>query len=339
MKSFVNSVLNLKSILIISLGLLLGSYFLGSKNKSDKAEKADTPALVTAAPELKKSSPENKQTNLPKDKAPDVDQPKLDQKSKKIKDAESPVGKAKEIDDEPKSQFNHKTQVRYEIIEGYAIAAEDILLGRPKDPNQTVRQTVLRDDILTWPNAEVPFAFDASLPPETKTKIIKALEQFAEQTTIRFLEYSGYEKDFIVFTKAEDLCASYVGRVGGAQPILLGPKCQVAEIMHELMHALGFIHEHQRDIRDAFLKINFNNIEDDKLINFDVMPDIFQSVYKNVYDRIDLKSLLIYPSNAFVTEPSLKSIEILGSEDSIKENLELSPGDIEKIQNLYFRKF
>jgi hypothetical protein len=325
--------------MIISLGLLLGSYFLSSNKKSDKVDQLKTPIQANETSSRKEISPETKLNHLSSDQASEVKNLEPKKKSKINKDLENTKAQAKEIGDEPTSQFNPKTQVRYEIIEGYAIAAEDILLGRPKDPNQTVRQTVLRDDILTWPNAEVPFAFDASLPAATKTKIIKALEQFADQTAVRFLEYSGYEKDFIVFTKAEDLCASYVGRVGGAQPILLGSKCQVAEIMHELMHALGFIHEHQRDIRDAFLKINFNNIEDDKLINFDVMPDIFQSVYKNVYDRIDLKSLLIYPSNAFVTEPSLKSIEILGSEDTIKENFELSRGDIDKIQNLYFRKF
>ena len=48
-----------------------------------------------------------------------------------------------------------------------------------------------------------------------------------------------------------------------AQSIFIG-RCShlVGHIKHEMMHTLGFYHEHSRSDRDDFIKINWNNIVD-----------------------------------------------------------------------------
>ena len=58
-------------------------------------------------------------------------------------------------------------------------------------------------------------------------------------------------------------CSSYVGREGGKQEVILGRDCfsqgdQTAakNIRHELLHALGFLHEMNR-----FLLVDINWIE------------------------------------------------------------------------------
>lgn len=236
-------------------------------------------------------------------------------------------------------KFDPNLEVKFEVIDGYAVAAEDILLGRPKNKNLRAQQTLYTNEIKTWLNAEVPIAFDNNLPSALKSRIENALNEFELKTSIRFLPYSGYEKDFIVFSYSKDLCASYIGRNGGPQPILINSKCQSSDIKHEVMHALGFIHEHQRVVRDQFLKVFYENIQKEKVINFDILPEPFQRVYKDIYEGIDFKSILIYPSKAFVTDKSLNSIISLPSEGLILENEDLSAGDIEKIDKLYFRKF
>ncbi len=51
----------------------------------------------------------------------------------------------------------------------------------------------------------------------------------------------------------------------GAQDVSLDDGCIASwapgVVMHELMHALGFYHEHTRPDRDTYVTINFANIQ------------------------------------------------------------------------------
>ena len=42
--------------------------------------------------------------------------------------------------------------------------------------------------------------------------------------------------------------------------------------VHELLHTLGFVHEHTRPDRDDFISINFDNIEPGEEKNFEKRP-------------------------------------------------------------------
>jgi len=58
-------------------------------------------------------------------------------------------------------------------------------------------------------------------------------------------------------------CWAYVGKTGySAQAVSLGiPGCVTKGIaLHELMHAVGFQHEHSRNDRDHFVRILSDNI-------------------------------------------------------------------------------
>ncbi|KAK6035410.1 astacin [Cooperia oncophora] len=59
----------------------------------------------------------------------------------------------------------------------------------------------------------------------------------------------------------EDGCWSYVGRVGGEQPLSLGDGCdQVGIATHELGHALGLFHTMSRYDRDEFITVVLDNV-------------------------------------------------------------------------------
>ena len=64
-------------------------------------------------------------------------------------------------------------------------------------------------------------------------------------------------------------CWSYMGRKGGKQTLSLKPPddkkchclCDVGRTLHEMMHALGFYHEHSRTDRDNYIKIVEENVK------------------------------------------------------------------------------
>ena len=59
-------------------------------------------------------------------------------------------------------------------------------------------------------------------------------------------------------------CSSYIGRVRqlNGQELSIGTNCAVLSvIVHEVLHALGFIHEHTRLDRDKYVTINETNIQ------------------------------------------------------------------------------
>ena len=63
-------------------------------------------------------------------------------------------------------------------------------------------------------------------------------------------------------------CSSVVGRSGGRQVIHLALGCKrIGTVMHEMMHALGIIHEQSRPDRDEFLHVKYQNIKKGNLLN------------------------------------------------------------------------
>lgn len=60
-------------------------------------------------------------------------------------------------------------------------------------------------------------------------------------------------------------CWSFVGRQSDrvdGQELSLGPLCwEKATVSHEVMHSLGFFHEHSRYDRDKYIDINLDNVE------------------------------------------------------------------------------
>lgn len=90
-----------------------------------------------------------------------------------------------------------------------------------------------------------------------------AINQYHKNTCIRFVPHMG-ERDYISIESSSSGCWSSVGRVGGKQEVNLQmPGCttKVGTIVHELMHALGFLHEQNRSERDDWVRIQTQNIQ------------------------------------------------------------------------------
>jgi hypothetical protein len=121
-----------------------------------------------------------------------------------------------------------------------------------------------------WPAAVVPVVTGTLLAPFLQRAVEQALNFYQRFTAFQFVERTT-EEDFIIFmqdevSKIASGSGDGPGRVGGGQMIHLNPGVtphddMVTHVLHELGHALGMSHEHQRPDRDFFVSIRHANID------------------------------------------------------------------------------
>uniref|UniRef100_A0A183BY23 Metalloendopeptidase n=1 Tax=Globodera pallida TaxID=36090 RepID=A0A183BY23_GLOPA len=185
-----------------------------------------------------------------------------------------------------------------------------------------------------WTNNEIPFIFSAKFNERQKRAIREALAVLEDSSCFRFIPRSN-QRDFLFFDMREG-CFSFVGKVGGRQLLSLAAGCLHDYIIwHEVMHALGLEHEHQRPDRDRFIRIHWENVEADKHLNFEKIPQTDVDLYHNY----DYHSLMHYDGTAFGktdrgTGEPMMTMEPLRDGVQLTDNFELTRFDVEKLQIL-----
>lgn len=195
--------------------------------------------------------------------------------------------------------------LRYQIINGQAVSGGDIRLGSA-DSIQTlaarqqsagVSRAAVINNFLTqrWPGGRVPYVISSEAAPYRDT-IQAAISALASQTYARFVPRNG-ESDYVEFIQSDDpgACYSYLGRTGGRQPIGVQGACPAGAVLHEMGHALGFIHEHQRPDRDGPITFYAQNADSSRISQLAANPP-GTAVTLSPYD---VTSIMHYDSYAF----------------------------------------
>lgn len=117
-----------------------------------------------------------------------------------------------------------------------------------------------------WPGGVVPYVISSSFSSKDMTTIMKAFDIYRTHTCINFVKRTN-EKDYISIESKNTGCWSSVGKIGRKQSLnLQSPGCtsRIGTTLHELMHALGFVHEQNRADRDDHVRVIFANIKPSK---------------------------------------------------------------------------
>ncbi|GFQ70036.1 astacin-like metalloprotease toxin 1 [Trichonephila clavata] len=157
--------------------------------------------------------------------------------------------------------------------------------------------------------------------------IESAMEEIENHSRIEFEERYN-QRCYLQITK-DDGCF-FQGVSNCSSRISLGMGCRdFGTILHELMHALGFQHEHNRPDRDDYLIIHRENIDPDG-------RDQFRKLSPNRYEwidfEIDYQSVMMYESYAFSRNGNITIQRIDGG--IIRKNERLSRMDKEKLRML-----
>lgn len=212
---------------------------------------------------------------------------------------------------------------------GVAVVQGDVVLGKPQgDAPETGGEAIVPLP-QKWSTRVIPYWIQPSVPNPDRVKAALAL---FDGTPIRFIEHTD-QPDAMVFEDGNDICKSYIGRIGGLQPIWIpANKCGPTEIAHEIMHALGFIHEQNRADRDGFITVMIDNVEDQYRMNFEKLPQEFMML--SGLAQFDFESIMIYPVDLFA-KGGQSTMESKVPDRPIRPGNALSSSDIERITKAY----
>ncbi|XP_020620509.1 astacin-like [Orbicella faveolata] len=176
--------------------------------------------------------------------------------------------------------------------------------------------------------------FEASSMNSDAIKWAKTvIHQLSQDTCIDLIE--GSEDDHEVEFTSGNGCSSWIGHIGDSQDITLGNGCHNrGTIAHEIMHMLGFYHEHTRLDRDQYITVYNENILDGYSSEFDMRS---QNNFGYSYDK---HSIMQYKNTAFGKKQSDGTdATTMESKSDPSETLgavsHMDANDLEKINSYY----
>ncbi|MBY0554438.1 M12 family metallopeptidase [bacterium] len=316
----------MKKIIILTLVLLILVYFFNRDHQTNNIEDVST----------SDSSNQNNEKNINSvvSVKKNVDENEFQSKSAEViqqNKANDLAASGPSIEITQREKLAEQSLLTYTIDDGLAVVQGDIIIGEvPRDKLlKSLSGSVREPPLKIWPTTEIPVYVQPNLPnPE---RVTEALAYFSG-TNVHFVTHVNQE-DVLVFQKGQGTCKSYLGYIGGKQPIFLADACSAHDIAHEIMHALGFIHEQNRADRDAYIDIVWANIDSRFTINFEKFSTSLMKV--SGLSKFDFESIMIYPQTMFSAngQTTMKS-KIDG--EMVNPRQGLSEKDKERINKTYF---
>ncbi|KAM9783181.1 low choriolytic enzyme-like [Neosynchiropus ocellatus] len=185
-----------------------------------------------------------------------------------------------------------------------------------------------------WPKSrfgtvDVPFTLSSGYDDAEREEILSAMREFETKTCVRFRPRVAQRAYLRI--KPQQGCASLLGYVGDAQTLSLQRFGCIRRgiIQHELLHALGFYHEHTRSDRDQHVKILWDNLHPYFAYNFN------KKNTNNLNTPYDYSSVMHYGRNAFGINGAQTMVPIPDASVPIGQREGMSDIDVLRVNRLY----
>ncbi len=175
-----------------------------------------------------------------------------------------------------------------------------------------------------------PTYFDADQAVVIEDAIIKLSEAV---NVVQFIPRSN-QAAYIHIQDNGTGCNSIIGKIGTGKSQELNLRrnscLNIGTIQHELLHAIGFRHEQARPDRDAYVRINFDNIDEKQKSNF-----VIAESSQLLGSQYDYGSVMHYSRTAFALDENVDTVIPLDSGATIGQRDGASSWDIAKVHLLY----
>jgi uncharacterized protein (TIGR02145 family) len=225
----------------------------------------------------------------------------------------------------------------FEVINGEYVFQGDIILTEEQLNGAGISKGAGYSSIARrWPGGIVYYEINDNLP--NVSRVTEAISEYETKTNnvIKFIKRTD-QFSYVEFVRPKDglgteftALSSNLGMILGKQIIRIGDNARKGEVIHEIGHAIGLIHEHSRKDRDDFIIIHKENIED-----FNKNWQQFMKIYNSYNsETFDFNSIMGYDSWSFSknSEPTMTKLD--GSKFFMNRE-KLSDEDIEMIDILY----
>jgi len=188
-----------------------------------------------------------------------------------------------------------------------------------------------------WPNRRVPYANNMA-SPKAKAALAAAIADMSSLTCVKWVPKTSADKYYVNLV-SKNGCYSYQGNIQrqGGQELSLGNGCEYKAIAtHEMMHAMGHIHEHQRADRDKYITVFLNNVASDQRHNFALSNGVDEEKGDVQGGAYCYNSIMHYTGNSFSSngQPSMTS-KLAGVTLGQTRQQGITDYDIEQIKKYY----
>ncbi|CAF1379247.1 unnamed protein product [Rotaria sordida] len=223
----------------------------------------------------------------------------------------------------------------------------DMLIPGFKSKSQLRGAAILTHN--KWPNGVIPYDISAITDSKDRDSIIRAMEKLMYDTgtpsptpqdptwrlydCVYFRPRTSADRTFVTIEYGTG-CWANIGYYQNYRLKMLlqkGGCFDSGTIQHELIHVLGFHHEHNRADRDDHIIINLDNVNEAEKYNFEKRR---QEDLTDLYTKYDYDSIMHYSQTAF-SKNGRPTMVPKKSGVQIGHSKNLSPIDIEEIRRFY----
>lgn len=203
-------------------------------------------------------------------------------------------------------------------------------------PDSNARTTTF-DAARIWTNRTVYYSIAPGFPQDELDMINEAITHFDSNTELTFVQRTNQTK-YISIQRGGLGSWHYstsIGMAGNGQIINLeADEFHTGNVIHELGHAVGLHHEHQRSDRDQFITVDFNNIQNGFHPQYQTWQQL--GVSGTEIGTFDFNSVMLYGSRSgAAVNPLLPVMTDINGWEFIGQRVGLSLGDQQAITYLY----